>query len=328
MNLLAYFKGAISNVHSPGEKPDIFIFATPRSGSTFLLEIISAQRGAKLFDEPISANHPVKRRELGIETWAELTVMRNRKERLKRYFDRLRQNKIKELNPAFYRSHSRFLTHRNVFKVIHGGKDMIPWFASTFAAMIVILIRHPISTALSHKQLPCLPYRLLQPYTRALFSHREIAFAEEIMERGTFFEKAVLDWTLQMAEIFRHPIDSVAAIISYEDLTAFPRESYAYLAEKLWLDPVDHIEALFANPSSTTNQSDEETRRFFAKAEETTDRSYLISKWTERVTPAQTARAFEICEAFALRLYEPSNLFPNADYRLPTLARTPQISGP
>ena len=317
MSLFRYVKGAVSNVHRPGDRPDIFIFATPRSGSTFLLELIAAQPGVKIYDDPVSINKPVARRELGIESWEQLTTMTDREERFQRYFDRLRQNSIKELNRPFYWQTGRFMTNRHVFKLLSAGEDMIGWFAASFDARIVILVRHPISTALSHQQLPRLPHYLRQPAFRQLFSGPEIAYAEEIIERGDFFEQGILDWALQMAGMFRPSPRPEWAVVSYEDLTVHSGPTYAYLCDKLWLDPLADLDALVARPSGSTDQSDLETQRFFADAQASRDRVYLIDKWTKRISDDQVRRAFEICKVFDIGLYEEGNLFPTAPYRVP-----------
>ncbi len=318
MGVLKYLKGAVSNVHRQGDRPDIFIFATPRSGSTFLMELLGAQPGVKIHDEPLTVNYPESRRELGVDTWEELTVMPDREAHYFRFFDRLRRNKIKELNRPLYRKHARLLTNRNVFKNIHGGKDMLPWFAETFDALILVLIRHPIPTVLSHQKFPRLPYLLHQPAHRCLFTDREIAFAEQIIAHGSKLEQGMVDWALEMGALFRNfPAD--ATVISYEDLTVHPEESFAYLQDRLQLDPIEDIASLIAQPSVSTGQSDDETRNFFAKAGRDADRTYLISRWTQRVSPEEVRRGFEICGAFGVDLYEEGNLFPTDRYRLPAL---------
>jgi hypothetical protein len=320
MGLFKYLKGAASNIHRQGSRPDIYIFATPRSGSTFLMELLAAQSGAKIHDEPLTVNYPESRKELGVDSWEALTVMPDREERYYHFFDRLRRNRVKELNRPFYRKHSRLFTDRNVFKMIHGGKDMLPWFAETFGAMIVVLIRHPIPTVLSHRKFPRLPYLLQQPAYRELFTDSEIAFAEDIIANGTKLEQGMVDWTLEMCAMFRNPSPGVT-VISYEDLTVHPEESFAFLRERLQLNPIDDLASLIAQPSVSTGQSDDETRSFFAKAGSDADRSYLISRWTQRVSKAEIRRAFEICDFFDLHLYEEGNLFPTDPYRVPALRR-------
>lgn len=322
VNVMRYLKGTVSNFHRPGPRPDIFIFATPRSGSTFLLELLHAQPRMKLYNEPISANRSACRRELGVRNWDELTIVPNREERFERYFNRLRRNEVKELNPPLYRRYARLLTNRIVFKVINGAEDMVGWFATTYDAKIVILIRHPIPTALSHQKQPRLHRMLQQPQFRALFSESEIAYAETIIESGTMFEKGILSWCLQMAGVFRKPIDPDWAIISYEDLTVFPETSFAYLRDKLQLDPIDGLEKLCARPSLSTDISDPETRNFFATAALQNDRVFLIEKWKKRVSSEDERRAFAICAAMGVHLYEFGSLFPAAAYRVPGMEGT------
>ncbi len=314
MGWLKYIKGAGSNIHKPGDKPDIFIFATPRSGSTFLMELLGAQPGMKVFDEPLTVNYPESRRELGITTWEELTIMPDREQRYKRFFQRLLDNRIKELNRPLYAKYGRLFTNRVVIKNIHGGKDMLPWFAETFKAQILVLLRHPIPTVLSHQKFPRLPFLLHQPSHRRLFSAQEIAFAEQVVANGSKLEQGMIDWSLEIAAMFRNPWPD-ATIISYEDLTVFPRESFDYLQHRLNLQPVGDVHALAAQASVSTGQSDAETRRFFANG--AADRSFLISRWTSRVSGQEIKRAFEIAGRFGLDQYTEGDLFPSAPYRIP-----------
>jgi O-antigen/teichoic acid export membrane protein len=312
-----YLKGSVSNIHRPGPRPNIFIFATPRSGSTFLLELLHAQPGMKLYNEPLSANRSVCRRELGVKDWKELTVLGNREQAYKRYFDKLQANRLKEIIPPLYRPYGRLLTNRIAYKILHGGEDMIGWFAKTYGGAIVILMRHPIPTAQSHEQHPRLPYMLQQPDFRALFSQREIAFAQAIIDGGSIFEKGVLSWSLQTAAFLRKGIDPSWAVISYEDLTIFPEASFAYLSEKLQLDPIDNLEQLSARPSGSTYMSDADTQKFLNSDAPHADRSFLINKWTSRVSDEDEQRAFAICAALNVDVYERGNLFPTARYRIP-----------
>ena len=75
---LNVIKGRLSNIHVQGDLPNIFVFATPRSGSTFLLEFLHAQPEMKTYNEPLSVRKAAMRRVLEgatddplsvIETW-------------------------------------------------------------------------------------------------------------------------------------------------------------------------------------------------------------------------------------------------------------------
>lgn len=325
MNWRAYLRGAGFNIHRPGGKPNIFIFATPRSGSTFLMELLGAQPGMKVLDEPLNANYPACRRELGITNWEDLTVMPNREEQYKAFFGGLLENRIKDLNRSPLLKYGRFVTTRVVIKNIHGGKDMLPWFARTFDAKIVVLLRHPIPTVLSHQKFPRLPYLLRQPVHRKLFSPEEVAFAEKLIKTGTRLEKGVIDWCLEIGAMFRNASPD-ATVISYEDLTVFPRESFEFLRGRLLLEPMDDVEQRAARASVSTGQSDDEARHFFAKGGGG-DRRFLISRWRSRVSERELRRVFEICRFFGLDQYSEDSLFPTGAYRIPAISGGGRFAG-
>ena len=59
----------MSNVHRPDGRPNVFLFSTPRSGSTWLMELIWTQPGFKYVNQPLSLLNPRVRRHLGISDW-------------------------------------------------------------------------------------------------------------------------------------------------------------------------------------------------------------------------------------------------------------------
>ncbi len=316
MTLSARLKGRISNIHIQGKRPDIFAFSAPRSGSTFLLELLYAQKRMKVYNEPLNINKAAVREQLGIDTWEELTCMENREALFEAYFRRLMANAVPALNVPFYRRTSRFFTTRHTFKIMHGAEDMIDWFRTTFAGRILVLVRHPISTTFSHKIYPRLPYFLKFPPLRDLFSKEQLREMEKIIAHGDHFERGIVNWCLQnypALNAHRHPD---WAVVSYEDLTMYPEKSVAYLEEKLDLDPTPDLERIVNRPSFSTVQSDKETKKFFA-AGGSGDRQFLIEKWRKRIRPGQEERCFEILDLFGMDFYERGNLYPADRYRVP-----------
>ena len=279
---LAYLKGRLSNIHFAGNRPDIFIISTARSGSTFLMELLYAQKGIKIFDEPLNVNYPVVRRELNCKTWKEATLISDREKVYGPYFERLRKNKIPELNIPIYRKFNRFITNRNVFKVLHGAEDMVRWLQNEFHADILILMRHPIPTALSHKQFQRLPYLLNHSDYRTLFTAKQIEYAEHLIRNGSHFEKGILNWCLQNYPILVNQLDPSWAIVNYEDLAIYPKETFDYIKEKLHLDKLVDIDRIVNKPSGSTVQSEGETKRFFEKITQKTDKIFLVNKWRKK----------------------------------------------
>jgi len=315
MPSLQRLKGRLCNIHHPGSRPDIFLFATPRSGSTFLTELLQAQPGVRPFNEPLSIRNPVVCRELGVHSWEQLTTMRDRERVFERYFKRLRDSRIPELNAPFYRNRWRLFTNRNIFKVIHGAEDMATWFGTTFSARILVLLRHPIPTTLSHKQYPRLLYYLQQPALRALFTQEQLAFALQTIENGTDFEKGILNWCLQTFPLLQCQGPNLTTV-TYEQLTIDPHRTVAYLEAQLGLVPTPNLEALINKPSRSTRQSPPEVVRWFRNAPSASDREFLIARWKHAVSDADEARAFNILQRFDIRCYRPGDLLPAPEYRI------------
>ncbi|MGH8501120.1 MAG: hypothetical protein ACREVE_01355, partial [Gammaproteobacteria bacterium] len=59
----------LCNFHRQGSKPNIFIFSTPRSGSTWLMELMLTQRGFKSCSEPFNLRFTEVATTLGIYDW-------------------------------------------------------------------------------------------------------------------------------------------------------------------------------------------------------------------------------------------------------------------
>lgn len=307
--LLSSLKGLLSNIHRQGPKANIFLFSTPRSGSTFLMELLHAQPGMKIYDEPLWITNHAVASALDVHDWRTSTVMPNRKEVYRRYFQRLIDNRVPALNPRLHWRTGRLMTDRITFKILHGGEDMIGWFEASFKARILLLIRHPIPNALSHKQLPRLPHLLDQPALADLFTAEQIDLARTLIADGSVLEKGVLNWCLQNAPALARPLPPSWTVISYEDLTVFPEASFAYLRQRLDLSPIDNVAELAQRPSHSTQESDAATKRYFADHDGHQDRTFLISKWRDRVSTEEQARAFDILARFGIDAYRPDDLF-------------------
>ena len=62
----------ISNIHIQGDKKNIFLFATPRGGSTWVMEILASQPGMKYYDEPFSIRRPNVQKVSRFTKWEDL----------------------------------------------------------------------------------------------------------------------------------------------------------------------------------------------------------------------------------------------------------------
>ena len=142
-----------TNVHRPDGRKNICLFSTPRSGSTWLMELIWSQPGFKACNEPLDVRSPLVRRYLGITDWLEL-YNHSAVPALHKYFQALCEGRLHAIDPVPFRRYYRPVTHRIVFKIINGAEDRINWFRDTFNGQIVYLARHPIAVSLSREYYP------------------------------------------------------------------------------------------------------------------------------------------------------------------------------
>jgi Sulfotransferase domain len=297
---------SVSNVHRPDGSPNVFLFSTPRSGSTWLMEWIWSQPGFKYCNEPLNLREPQVRRHLGISRWEDL-FGEAATPKLSRYFAGFCDGRLRFANPNPLRTYYRPVTHRIVFKEIHAGVDRVNWFRDTFNGRIVFLLRHPIAVALSTEELPTLPAFLHSDYRRR-FSHEEIERATEIADAGTDLERRVLSWCLQNAVPLRAAMDDWA-IVTYEQMVLDPDPVIESMADALALPLSSRIRDQLEVASGVKEKSDTATRRVL-EGGESSKRPWLVEKWRARVEPAEERRVMRILELFGLDAYRSGEVLP------------------
>jgi hypothetical protein len=294
----------VTNFHRPEGHQDIFLFSTPRSGSTWLMELIWSQPGFKACNEPLDLRNPMVRRYLRITNWLEL-YNHNASPALHRYFQALCKGRLHAMDPVPFRGSYRLVTHRIIFKIINGGEDRVNWFRDTFNGQIVYLIRHPIAVSLSREYFPRVQAQLKSDY-RQHFSKEQIDIAQRLLENGSRLEQGVLAWCLENAVPLRMATDDWL-IIAYEELVFDPRPVIAKLAERLALPEPEHMLNRLAIPSAVKAKSSPETQQALELG---TDRRWLVEKWRSHVGEREERQAMEILAHFQLDVYQPGEFLP------------------
>ena len=221
---------ALSSVHLPDGRPNVFLYSTPRSGSTWLMELIWSQPGFKTCNQPLYLESPAVRRHLGIEDWVTLYGL-EALPRIERYLGRICKGRIGFTNPNPFRRFYRPVTRRIVFKEIHASAEVAELAAERLNCRVLYLIRHPIAVTLSTERWPTLPAFLSSDHRRH-FGPEELTLAHRILERGDRLERGVLAWCLQNAVPLRRAGDDWT-VVSYEQLVLDPLPAIAELARRL-----------------------------------------------------------------------------------------------
>lgn len=302
----------LGNLHLPREGKDVFLFSTPRGGSTWLSELILTQPGFKPADEPFNLRDAPVRAELsarGIGDWVDL-YDRAKEEAMFSYIESIRSGANGVLNPFFHRNHFRLVTRRICFKILHAGEERVSAFRRRFGGFIVLLLRHPIPVSLSRKDLPRLVAFLSSDF-RSTLTADQIACAERILSSGSDLDRAVLDWCLQTSVPLSR-IEPDWTIVTYEQLVIDPLPVLERLAERLELPHPERMARRLTKASGSTYQSDQATRDRLSAEGDVADRSWLVDKWRAKVDEDALSRAMAALPVFGLAgLYRPDSPLPD-----------------
>lgn len=313
------FVQAALSLHRPNGLPNVFLLSSPRSGSTWLMELITTQPGFGYCESPLDLRKPEVRQRLGVTAWEDLHRP-HAESFLEPYFRGLIDGSLPGRGANPLRRSLRPWTGRLVFKLLQGAEDRIGWLADNFDGRVAYLIRHPIAVALSREQTPRLAALLASDYRRH-FSNAALAGADRIAASGTNLEKGVLAWCLENALPLRHARPDWA-VVSYEQLVINPAPVLARLAEALVLPVPERMKRRIEVPSAVTKKSSGETRKLLHdKSAEA--RSALVGKWRKRVSAEEEAQLMQIVERFGIDVYRKGEDLPKAPPWLsPASART------
>jgi hypothetical protein len=304
--MLRHVLHKLTRFHRQGDLPNIAIFSSARSGSTWLMELIATQPGFKSVDEPLHPDHLI---ECGIaqppadEVWNLLLPNENRQAVLRRYFTSIERNEIHIGEPRFLSRFYRLRTNRIVFKILR-AQDLMGWFQDTFGWQIVYLIRHPLATNLSRKQFPRLELFLKNElFISRYLSREQFEFSQEVQARGSRLQIGVLDWCLQNLPVLKNLGDRSWLLVHYEDLIRQPAIEIDRLASALSLSGKELMRRHLSEASGSTYQSDASTRSAFKSPDRKPSSEFLLTKWRTKLGPDDEEQAFQVLDAFEIDIY-------------------------
>ncbi|MGM0369643.1 MAG: sulfotransferase domain-containing protein [Bacillota bacterium] len=309
---LKYLPANLLNFHNQGNKQDIFIFATPRSGSTWLMELISSQPNIKFINEPLHIN-----RHKGLLTnfnpqWEEIYCANNRGEKFIDFFSKLIDEKIfvgqQKLSSLEAIKNFDFFTSRKVFKVLR-AKDIINQLQNNLEIKVVYLLRHPIPVALSWQRNNFASRAKLflenDNFKNKYLNQHLIDYIRYVLETGSQLEIITLQWCLDNLAPIKFLDKGEWLTISYEELVMNQKQVLDKLYFDLELDNWNKLCEQASIPSKTT--SDNRKTEFFNR----NNRDYLIKKWKNKVSDKEEEKVFSILNEFDIDIYQRNSFLIN-----------------
>ena len=306
----------LGNLHVPSRRHgNVCVLSSPRSGSTWLMELILTQKWFKPCNEPLNLRKPAISRRFGSSNWADL-YSESQQHKVGHYLQSFLTNRYSAAfkNLRIGQKHYRPITRRIVFKILHACEHNVSWLARVLNAKVVLLIRHPIPVALSREQLPRLHVFLNSDFTELLTSSQR-SIARHVLDRNDRFELAILDWCLQNVLPLQQARNSLL-VLTYEQLVLDPQPALERLVTYLDLDSLDRMLESITRPSGSVSKSSAETASFLESQSGKKDRMWLIDKWRKRVSVDQERELMQIVADFGIDVYRAGDSVPDSAYWL------------
>lgn len=289
------------------------VVSSPRSGSTWLMEIIATQPEMKYINEPDHKDLLKRYRALRIPPrWCWLSLAPHERQDLAHFLlDDRRSGLFGPVNP-FAANHS-WRTTRRVLKLIR-MTALVEWLDSLGFA-IVYLLRHPIPQARS-----CIARRhrvLLDEFLAdtGFLQHLNpdtVSYVRKVASNGDPMLQFVTQWCLENTVMLHSPLaGSRFALATHELLLTDPEIELQRLAQALSLPRVDLLLARVSRPSRTTDTSSAATRDSIRTGQALD----LLSGWRREFSRTEENRLFEPLRAFGIDIYKCGEALPDMPSR-------------
>lgn len=308
-NILRSPLAKFATTHRPGELADVAVVSSPRSGSTWLMEIIATQPGMKYINEPDHKDLLTRYHSLRIPPrWCWLSLAPNERQDLASYLlEDSRSGLFGPVNPLAA-SHS-WRTDRRVLKLIR-MTALVEWLDSLGFATVYML-RHPIPQARScvtrgHR------IRLGEFLADTDFLQRldtgAVSYVRRIASEGDPMLQFVTQWCLENLIAIDSPLaGNRFGVTTHELLLTDPEAELQRLAHVLSLERVDFLLGRVSQPSRTTDTSSAVTRENIRKGQA----SHLLDAWREDISSEEERRLLEPLHVFGIKIYKHGEVLPD-----------------
>ena len=300
--------------HFPSGKPPIFLVATPRGGSTWVSEVICSEPRVRYVAEPLNIRSYGVSEALVVKHWEDMWDIESAD--LIEYFECLVSGRIRMRDATPFRHLGRygfrFRTDRTLLKVIHGATYHLAAIQEYFSAKIVVIIRHPIATAVSREVFPAMERIMYSHFFQGLKLEQQEC-VQRVLESGSHVEKGVLAWCLHNSPILQLKEKSVL-VLTYEELTLCPEAAIRKLCEYCDLSASDALLQTLGSASVTVRKSDDATKQLLRQENTVDRRRQLVQKWRGKVCDEDVVAAQEVLDCFKIQLYSASDFLPSSDW--------------
>jgi hypothetical protein len=276
----------------------IILTGSPRSGTTWLAQILASLPGYKHFDEPLRLAPPLVRK-LGLEERNYVAPDASRPA-LREYVAHALRGQVDgpyqvKGTSKLQRIYEMYRRPQVVAKFIRANR-MAHWLDATFDARATfVILRHPCAVVSSHLQkwgAPSQPEDLHTGFGGRLPRDLVATFRDVLRSVETGEEILAAVWALDTYCVLRHHGSAPGPVVTYEQLRREPDEVLTFV--------FDHLGAPV--PEAAWNHVDLPSRSA-APDLHVDDVERQLSKWRRKLSGEQIARILSVTHAFGLDMY-------------------------
>ena len=290
------------NVRVGQPKKNILLFSSRRSGSTWMLELLSCEPKTKYISQPYDTllnQNPYKKFLPRNHRGFFIDEDEGSADRICRYYEDLCSGKkLIHTQWRIWKKSFHCTFDRLIFKLFY-VKNYMGLFSERYSDEVVYLVRHPVAVALSNikKRWPNpLPAFMEHPdFADSHLDHRQKELIASVQDKGSDLVQYVAGWFVEnlipMSQLENHNW----CIIRYEDLVAAPAATIDQLCSRLDLSNKEAMLRHHRVPSASSRAS--------ADRIQSNDATVINDYWREQMDPADHPLLEALFAAFDNPLY-------------------------
>lgn len=293
--------------YQESKKKDILLFSSMRSGSTWLMEVISREPKLNYINEPNGFRFVSRSKIKSLLDHPQVykddilfSVPEQLKSKIVAYFVEPAQTRLSSPYNIFRKNFHLFV-NRRILKI----NDFNPCieFMLGLGFNNMYLIRHPIPTVISsvktNIRYQTSAYLGNESYRQNFLTDEQYHRALEIQAEGNEYEQRALCWSLSHLPIWlryeQKGKDKDCLLMTYEELQVDPDFMIRKLADHLELSAVEEMLEGVAIPSASTSDARLSSATFNGKAK--------ISEWMKPENEEIIHQIFEVINVFGIGFY-------------------------
>jgi len=317
--------------YKDANKKDIFLFSTRRGGSTLLGQIISANKGVRNIDQPLTLYSPpgiggllraeIVEKFLPKNKYSQYASVSPKEQDMIVNFIQLISDGALSLSLWLEYKASRkkqfFFTDRVMLKFTDCNA-IIDWMTEQFKVHVIYLIRHPVANAKSIMKnnwtITASAYLDDEYFCKSYLTDEQVAFGRDILLSGDYFQQAILNWCLENLVPLNFSSHKYLTL-TYEELVICPDEVISLISDKFDLTDKKRMLEVSRIPSYSTTLSENSTIKNIVNEIKPGDKyKNIINRWHSKITDKEASQVTQILNVFGIDIYTCKSSIPKSQY--------------